>query len=66
MYTANEFSHFTKNFGDRRLKLRTGLPVAGGRGISKKKKKKRIKGKQKKKINKKIKKKKKKTKKKSM
>ena len=41
MYTANEFSHFTGNFADRRLKLRTDLPVGGGRGMKKRKKKKK-------------------------
>ena len=39
MYTANEFSHYTKGFKNRQLNLRTGLP--SGRGVSKSKKKKK-------------------------
>ena len=36
MYTANEFSHYTKGFKNRQLNLRTGLP--SGRGVSKSRK----------------------------
>ena len=38
MYTANEFSYFTKNFKDRQLNLRTCLPTVGGRGVLKRNK----------------------------
>ena len=49
IYTANEFPHFTKNFKNRQLNLRTGFPVADGRGVSEDKKKKKTRKKQQKK-----------------